>query len=367
MKIVIAHQTIVDGDAIGHDIQGMYHALKRSGYEVYIYGEYNYLDSSEYRHATLDQLISLVLDGDNLFIYHHSNYWQRGEKLLDIADCRVVIRYHNITPSRFFKPYSDHYYSILQQAEKQTDRLVKQKDFLWLGDSQYNCREVVTKGVATSRSVVLPPFHNIERMERVVPDHETLENLLDGDRVNVLFISRMAPNKGHKAIVQTAAAYKRMFGDQVRFWVVGDTDKQLKRYNTEMSLWIKKYGLQELVVLTGKVSRSSLKAYFMGSRVFLCLSEHEGFGVPLIEAQYYRLPVVACDAAAIKETLGVNQLIFDRFDEELVASAIHAVATQEQLAHSLGDQGWSNYQSRFAPQVIEKRFLDIIQSLRNGR
>jgi glycosyltransferase involved in cell wall biosynthesis len=372
MKIIIAHQTVVDNDAIGQDTQGMFQVLQRNGYEVYMYAEYINLDSKVYKIVSFDKLMPLILDKNNLLLYHHSFFWQQGEKILSIAECKVMVRYHNITPSRFFEKYSPYYFKNTLKGEQQTDRLIKKGGhYFWLGDSHFNCNDLRNKGIKDTSIAVLPPFHKVDQMEHVVPDHALLKSLLAGTQVNVLFIGRVVPNKGHKHICEVASAYKRMFGKNVRFWIVGGLDNEFKRYNDEMDLWVKKYGLQEIVRFVGQVPLASLKSYLLGSHVFLCLSEHEGFCVPLIEAQYFKLPVIACESTVIKETLGPNQMVFDEFNEELIASAINAVVSNENMAHSLAEQGSRNYKSRFAVQMIENKFMAIIKSdkdrMMNGR
>ncbi len=53
----------------------------------------------------------------------------------------------------------------------------------------------------------------------------------------------------------------------------------------------------------GSISRAELAGWFTRADVFVCLSEHEGFCVPLLEAMYFETPTVAYDSSAVGETL----------------------------------------------------------------
>jgi glycosyltransferase involved in cell wall biosynthesis len=75
------------------------------------------------------------------------------------------------------------------------------------------------------------------------------------------------------------------------------------------------------VVFTGQVDDDELYAYYRLADVFLCLSEHEGFGVPLQEAMLFGLPVIAYDAGAVRETLRGGGLLLQDKTPELVAES----------------------------------------------
>ena len=63
-------------------------------------------------------------------------------------------------------------------------------------------------------------------------------------------------------------------------------------------------------------------AYYRTVDVFVCLSEHEGFGVPVLEAMALDLPVVAHRAAALAETAGAGARLLEDKDPLVVACAV---------------------------------------------
>jgi glycosyltransferase involved in cell wall biosynthesis len=85
------------------------------------------------------------------------------------------------------------------------------------------------------------------------------------------------------------------------------------------------------VLFTGHVSNSELTAYYDAADVLLCASEHEGFCVPIIEAFYKQVPVVAFRAAAVPATMDGGGILYESKDPGLVAGLIDAVVSDEGL------------------------------------
>ena len=87
-----------------------------------------------------------------------------------------------------------------------------------------------------------------------------------------------------------------------------------------------------------RLSDEDLRDAFAESHVYLNLSEHEGFCVPLVEAQAIGLPVVAGDATAVKETAGEGQLVVplpsSQDDYDLIAGLVMEVAVRRSPARA---------------------------------
>lgn len=360
MEVVILHQTVADGDAVGHDIEGMYQFFTKAKIPVFIYCEYNYTQNI-FNELTLDELKRKISLKDNIVLYHHSIYWPLGEDVLKNAKCRVIIRYHNITPPKFFDGYSQNHFEKTKEGLKQTKRLAANPNYYWLHDSYFNCSEILELGVSKAQCGVMAPFNKVEYMDGIEADYNTLNHLVQTSRVNAVFIGRVATNKGHMKICNVAKSYRELYGDNITFWIVGGFDQELTKYNNELNEYIRRYGLESNVIFTQKVSIQALKSYILGCDVFICLSEHEGFCVPLIEAQYYKLPVVTWDNTAIKETIGKDQLVFASFDPDLIASAIYNVATNKDISSFLIEKGIYNYTSRFTIETLEREFEQYLK------
>jgi glycosyltransferase involved in cell wall biosynthesis len=86
--------------------------------------------------------------------------------------------------------------------------------------------------------------------------------------------------------------------------------------------------------------QSELAERYRQADVFLCLSEHEGFCIPLLEAFHFGLPVVARDAAAVSEVLGdAGVLVGDEDGLRTIAHVLRIVIGDPELRAELRARG----------------------------
>lgn len=362
MRLVIAHETFRPDDAVGHDIIEEYECLKREGIDVHIFAE-NY--GSDVESLVAPEAESFLKDPSTALIYHHSIYWENGQALLDRAKGKVGIKYHNITPSHFFVPYSDIYFWLTLKGREQTLRIAKSDEAMLMADSRYNAKDFLLAGYPDNRVAIIPPFNKIHDFDGIIEDKALLDNLKSGGKANVLFVGRIAPNKGYKHLILTAYYYKLLFGSNIKFHFVGGLEEQLRGYQLELRKLISKLRLDDVCEFTGKVSMQELKSYYLGADVFLCLSEHEGFCVPILEAQYFRCPIVAHSAGAVGDTIGEGQLVYSEIDYPLFASAIQEIISDGDSRRSLVENGWDNFQ-KYEKDKLERVFLDGVEALQNA-
>ena len=138
--------------------------------------------------------------------------------------------------------------------------------------------------------------------------------------MNVLFVGRIIPNKRIDDLVRSFAVFQKWVRPRSRLLLVGD-HRGFERYLDRLQELVRELRLDE-VVFTGQVDDDELYAYYRLADVFLCLSEHEGFGVPLQEAMHFGLPVIAYDAGAVRETLRGGGLLLQDKRPELVADLL---------------------------------------------
>lgn len=338
MRVIIAHGSVTRWDAIGNDILGMVDILRDEGFQIKIV--------AEHFHDSINMELRLNIDDatqfpSDILIYHHSIYWPLGERFFNVFKGYKILRYHNITPPHFFAGISNKYYLSTFQGRLQTKRLVEMADY-FLSDSNFNEKELLELGASTERSSVVAPFNALNRYDAIMEDEQITRNLVAAKNiVKVLSVGRIAPNKGYHHIIQVANQYVKMFDSNVRFYCVGSFDNELAPYTSQLNEMIQRFGLQDIVIFVGAVSMEVLKSYYSNCDIFLHLSEHEGFGVPLVEAQHFGLPLIAYGGSAVREICGLNQLIFDDMDYVRIACAIHVVQANGQ-SHQLIEFGHDN-------------------------
>ena len=351
MKYIIMHEGISAHDAIGNDMEGMFHVLDRE-HECYVYAVNR--DSDSVRYTDRESLEKAVQEPDNVLIYQHSICWEEGYEILKKAACKIIIRYHNITPESFFLNINDTLYSRCKTGREMTERMTQEfPNAFWLCDSRFNASEV---RAPEDRIGICPPFHKIESWSAIRPNEALLRELAESNRVNVLFVGRIAPNKGHLRALGIIRQYCLTYDKEIVIRFVGRFDDSLRLYHHAIRDLMLSYDLSDNVRFVGEASDRDLLSYYLGSDLMLCCSEHEGFCVPVIEAQHLGLPVVAVSSAALPETMGKNQLCVDWNNRQLVA-AIRMLSRNPEYAAFLRKAGMENYNARFLDSSIRETFL----------
>lgn len=189
------------------------------------------------------------------------------------------------------------------------------------------------------------------------PDKKIIK-AYDDDWVNVVFTGRVAPNKCPEDIIAAFYYYKKNIQPKSRLFLVGRYDG-MPAYKTQLDVYVKQLGLED-VYFTGHVKFDEILAYYHIADVFVCLSEHEGFCVPLVEAMYFGVPIIAYDSTAIGDTLGGSGLLLQDKSPAIVGEAIRLVAENKELRDRLV-MGQKERLKDFAHDKIKKNFLEIMQ------
>ncbi len=146
--------------------------------------------------------------------------------------------------------------------------------------------------------------------------------------IDLLFVGRLVPSKGQHQLVKALWAYRRLYDPKARLHLVGSTPS--RTYLNALRSYIQDLGLTEAVRISGEVSDNALAAHYAEADIFLSLSVHEGFGVPLVEAMKAGLPVVALAEGAVSGTVAQAGLLINRTEPSYVAGVVaHLVAHPE--------------------------------------
>jgi glycosyltransferase involved in cell wall biosynthesis len=229
---------------------------------------------------------------------------------------------------------------------------------LALGDSEYNRRELEDAGFA--RTGVLPIYLDFARY-RETPN-PVLSRFLGTGPANVLFVGRVSPNKRHDDLIRLASYWKRFISADVRLLLVGKTPRR-REYFDALQAYMYEHGFTPWEVLfLGHVAHDELLACYERADVFVSMSEHEGFGVPLVEAMLMEVPVVAYATTAVADTLGEAGLRFQEKDVAAMAEAAHLMA-RDPAARAPVLAGQKKRLAAFAPEAVEARLKAHLESL----
>jgi L-malate glycosyltransferase len=186
--------------------------------------------------------------------------------------------------------------------------------------------------------------------------------MADDRLVNFLFVGRIAPNKKIEDHIKLAEAYKRYVDAYYRFIFVGRCDVVPRYYATIRALMAEYRMLPDRFVFTGPVPDEELAVYYRRAAVYVSLSEHEGFCVPLLEAMAADVPVLAYTAGAVPDTLGDAGVQFAPKDLEYAAELLGALAFDDDLRAQV-IAGQRRRLSDFGDARIARDLTAIIQSL----
>ena len=239
---------------------------------------------------------------------------------------RKFIIYHNITPPEFFAPYHAEMARLCRIGREELARLAPAIE-VGLADSEYNRLELEALGVRTTREF---PLHvDFARYER--PASPFVRGLFEDGRTNILFVGRIVPNKRVEDLIKVAFYYKKYVSPLVRLIVVGKTSSLPVYYRSLVRMADEFYLKPEEITFTGHVPDEEMYALYRASHVFLSLSEHEGFCLPLVESMVFDLPIVAYASTAVPYTLGGAGVLLREKRVDRTAELVDIVAKDAAL------------------------------------
>jgi len=305
------------GDAIGDSARRVRDLLRAMGHDSHIYT----LTIDDDMRDEVRSFDDSSARGGDVTVFHYALPSPMTAAFKSLPT-RRVLQYHNITPAHFFAPYHPEVFRIAALGRQDLASLVGHVE-LALGDSEYNRQELERLGFGPTG--VLPIALDLARIARA-PAHPVLEQLLGDGLTNFLFVGRIVPNKRIEDIVRLAEMYKRYIDVNYRFIFVGRTDGMPRYYATVRALVAELDMLPERFVFAGPVPDWELAAYYRTASVYLSLSEHEGFCVPLLEAMAADVPVFAYESSAVGDTLGGAGVCWSPKDLEYAAELLGQLA-----------------------------------------
>jgi glycosyltransferase involved in cell wall biosynthesis len=337
------------GDAIGDSARLMRDAFRRWGHRADVYALE--LDA-DLQGDGLSWPPAVATAGDTA-ILHYALPSPLTAALASHPGRRVLI-HHNITPPEFFAAWDPEMARICDLGRRELAGL-RGVVHLGLGDSEYNRRELDAAGFGATG--VLPIYLDFERYRE--PPDPVLAKLLGDGRTNILFVGRVAPNKRHDQLIRLAACWKRFISPDVRLVLVGKGPRTRSYADALRSLLYELGFTAAEVVFTGHVSHRELLACYAASHVFVSMSEHEGFGVPLVEAMLMGVPILARRCAAVPDTLGDAGVQFDDAPLDELAEMAHRLSTDRALREGVL-AGQRRRLAAFAPAAVEAALKEYV-------
>jgi L-malate glycosyltransferase len=312
------------GDAIGNHVRALRGLLRGWGHASEVFAQY--IHDSLTKDSRFFTRYRELSDPRNVVLFHFSIGSEVTTFFAGLPDRKVLV-YHNITPPEYFVGVNARVADRCRRGRWELERLAAVTD-LALGVSEFNRQELEAAGFR--RTGVLPILLDWSSYAHL-PVRALEQSYRAG--TNLLYVGRIAPNKRIEHLIKMYYFYRRL-DPESRLIVVGSA-VDTEGYLAGLQKLAAELGVLDGVVFTGPVPQSDLCTYYRLASVYLSMSEHEGFCVPLLEAMHFGVPIVAYAAAGVPGTLGGAGLLVAEQDFPLIAELVHRVATEPALRDSL--------------------------------
>jgi glycosyltransferase involved in cell wall biosynthesis len=301
------HSGTSPGDAITNQMFALQSEFQKMGFVSNIYSQHiDYDVQRSVRHID-----SFVPSENELLLVHHSMGHHMLNQIIGFSNPIVTV-YHNITPARELDDPSYRYFSHIGRHQL---ALLAQRSVAGIADSHYNRKEMFLAGF---KDVEVIPVRTDFR------EYEIAGQLRHPER-DWLFVGRIAPNKGQLEIIQAFNHYHHNVDKSARLHLIGD--HKMRSYVDSIGEEIESLNLEAQIDAPGKLDDIALIHRYARAGVFVSLSRHEGFGVPLLEAMAAQVPVVALASSAVTETMGGAGVLLESSDPHTVSRAVEKVMT----------------------------------------
>ncbi|MBI5652661.1 MAG: glycosyltransferase [Chloroflexi bacterium] len=274
---------------------------------------------------------------DNLLILHYSVGGQSNRFVLNVPD-RVVVWYHNITPPRFFYAVNGDLARRLQDARRDLALLANKATAM--ADSAFNQDELTQIGFRVLG--VVPPILSFDHLRA----SDTMREARAAS--NWLCVGRIAPNKCIHDIIKAFYFYHARIQPDSRLWLVG-SDEGMAEYARALTRLVARLSLDDAVVFAGRVDR--VGDYFRNADIYISMSEHEGFCIPLVEAMHCDIPILAYASTGVPDTLGGVGVLIREKNYSMIAELAHQIISDTSLRARLIARQRERL-AAFAPEIV---------------
>jgi glycosyltransferase involved in cell wall biosynthesis len=352
--------TFADRDAIGSHVLETQRLIRSLGLASEIYSEDIHPEMRSKGHP-FKALAAATRDSPAGLLYHASTGCRNFDSLL-AWEGPFFVDYHNITDPAFFERWSPGASDNMRLARRQLAQLASRCDVA-VAHSHFSAEELATIGFpAPSVVPILLDFAHLD----AAPDRRRLARLTraaESGGAHWLYVGRVAPNKCHHDLIGAFAVYRAAFDPQARLSLVGGATSE--SYWGALESLCRELELRGSVEFADTVAPGELLAYYRRADLFVSMSEHEGFGVPLLEAMHAGVPVVAHAATAVPETVGDAALLLDTKDPVAVAVAARRVLGDPELKASLVKAGHARVEELSLANT-RRMMLDALRQFVDG-
>jgi L-malate glycosyltransferase len=334
-------------DAVGGHIARLHDGLQRRGFASKIVVEAEHIETAHL--TTLVGALPPAVNDNSVNVYHVAT----GSALAQVVAARpepLAIVHHNLTPIDLVAPWDAELVYELTLARRQLETLARRAD-LGIGDSEHNRAELVRLGC--QNTTVVPLVFDLGKTTERADSNEVPST------PTIVFVGRFAPNKAHEDLIAALALLSARH-PSARLRLIGGSGTPT--YMRALHRLVESLDVGPNIEFVHAADPDVVIDAYRHGDVFCCLSDHEGFAMPLIEAMHHGMPVVAYGAAAVPGTVGAGGMVLQHKDPATVATALDRVLTDRTLAASMAAAGRARA-AAFSPAAAIDSFVAAIESI----
>lgn len=195
-----------------------------------------------------------------------------------------------------------------------------------------------------------------DSFKQLIPQEfkETVRRKYNLPEKYILNVGTIEPRKNLLAVVRALPAVDPEF----KLVVVGKKQAYAQKVIAE----IQRLGIEDRVIFLKDIPFSDLPSIYQLAAVFVYPSFYEGFGIPVIEALYGKIPVVSATGSCLEEAGGPHSLYVNPADFTALAKAVNSVLTDQNLADRMKEEGLS-YAQKFNTSVLARQLMDSYRNM----
>jgi glycosyltransferase involved in cell wall biosynthesis len=347
------HPRVAKGDAITNELWAIKAGLIKAGYESDIYATYI---QQEFK-GLVKPIAHYEGNSNAVLLVHHSMGFPEDDfgRVRRLSDKKILI-YHNITPTMFL---SDPHLRLMSRIGREQLVGFRRNVHFAFADSEYSRTELIENGFRNTG--VLPIIIDFNRYS--VQPHEAILAKLE-DYTNILFVGRMARNKRQEDLLKVFYYYHHYLNPKSNLILLHHLSFDV-HYENQLKELASSLRLSGSVIFVATDSVKDLVTYYHAADLFLCMSEHEGFCVPLVESMYHHIPIIAYDSTAVPYTLSGAGILIKEKKHDDVAALIDLVLSDHELLRKIID-GQNRRLSELNPEKLMTQLLEVVNKTISG-
>jgi L-malate glycosyltransferase len=284
-------------------------------------------------------LAALAPAAGDVLLVHYSAYAPRLASVMELPN-RTLLLSHNVTPARWLWDHDPMIAVQCSLGRRQLPRFAAQADLV-AGVSAYNAAEL-------GSDTVIPILYEPRAASAA------------GGGQELLFVGRLSPHKRQDELIRVLALLRRHRLPGATLTLVGEpVNPAYRRALEDLADQL----APGAVTIESGLPDAELAARYARAGVFVSLSEHEGFCVPLLEAFDAGLPVVARPSGGVPEVAGDAALLAGDRDPAVLAELVALALEDAELRAALVERGRARV-AAYAPERTTEAMRAALESLR---